>query len=68
MGAKYNLFLIACLLSRAPQVLTTLLVFALSNGLLGILFYMDDSIQEVTDFRCSHVHTIVAFDGGFLNE
>ena len=50
MEVRYNLFLITRLLSRAPQVLTTLLVFSLSSGVLGgILFYMDSVGPDVLD-------------------
>jgi hypothetical protein len=48
MEMKSKLFLIARLLSRAPQVLTTLLVFSLSSGVLGgILFYIDSVGPDV---------------------
>lgn len=44
------MFLFARLSSRAPEVLTTLLIFALSSGVLGgILIYMDSTSPDVLD-------------------
>ena len=42
------MFLFARLSARAPEVLTTLLIFSLSSGVLGgILFYMDSTAPSV---------------------
>ncbi|MHA2397101.1 MAG: hypothetical protein ACXAC0_10385, partial [Candidatus Thorarchaeota archaeon] len=42
------MFLFARLSARAPEVLTTLLIFSLSSGVLGgILFYMDSTAPTV---------------------
>jgi len=44
------MFLMARLMSKAPQVLTTFLIFSLSAGVLGgILFYMDSAGPSVLD-------------------
>lgn len=50
------MFLFARLSSQAPVVLTTLLIFALSSGVLGgILFYMDSTAPDVLDDMTSNV-------------
>jgi len=50
------LFLFSRLSSRAPEVLTTLLIFALSSGVLGgILFYMDSTSPDVLDDMTSDI-------------
>ena len=42
------MFLFARLSARAPEVITTLLIFSLSSGVLGgILFYMDSTAPTV---------------------
>lgn len=50
------MFLFSRLSSRAPEVLTTLLIFALSSGVLGgILFYMDSTAPNVLDDMTSDI-------------
>ena len=71
MGVNYRMFITARLLSRAPQVLTTLLVFSLSAGVLGgILFYMDSVGPNVLDDMMENVpvHMQVSFSHIFYNQ
>ena len=71
MEVRFELFLIARLLSRAPQVLTTLLVFSLSSGVLGgILFYMDSVGPDVLDDMMDDVpiHMQIYFTNIFYNQ
>ncbi|MGY5860516.1 MAG: ABC transporter permease [Candidatus Thorarchaeota archaeon] len=50
------MFLFSRLSSRAPEVLTTLLIFALSSGVLGgILFYMDSTGPDVLNDMTSDI-------------
>ncbi|TFH11336.1 MAG: ABC transporter permease [Candidatus Thorarchaeota archaeon] len=50
------MFLFARLSSQAPVVLTTLIIFALSSGVLGgILFYMDSTAPDVLDDMTANV-------------
>ncbi len=50
------MFLFSRLSSRAPEVVTTLLIFALSSGVLGgILFYMDSTSPDVLNDMTSDV-------------
>jgi len=50
------MFLFARLSSRAPEVLTTLLIFSLSSGVLGgILFYMDSTAPSVLNDMTENV-------------
>jgi len=50
------LFLFARLSSHAPEVITTLLIFALSSGVLGgVLFYMDSTAPDVLDDMTANV-------------
>ena len=50
------MFLFARLSARAPEVLTTLLIFSLSSGVLGgILFYMDSTAPTVLNDMTSDV-------------
>ncbi|MHA1851291.1 MAG: hypothetical protein ACTSW8_08550, partial [Candidatus Thorarchaeota archaeon] len=50
------MFLFSRLSSRAPEVLTTLLIFALSSGVLGgILFYMDSTGPDVLNDMTSEI-------------
>ncbi len=50
------MFLFARLSARAPEVLTTLIIFSLSSGVLGgILFYMDSTAPTVLNDMTSDV-------------
>ncbi|MCK4566906.1 MAG: ABC transporter permease, partial [Candidatus Thorarchaeota archaeon] len=50
------MFLFSRLSSRAPEVMVTLLIFALSSGVLGgILFYMDSTSPDVLNDMTSDV-------------
>ncbi|MBN2228493.1 MAG: FtsX-like permease family protein [Candidatus Thorarchaeota archaeon] len=50
------MFLFSRLSARAPEVITTLLIFSLSSGVLGgILFYMDSASPDVLDDMTSNV-------------
>ncbi len=50
------MFLFSRLSARAPEVVTTLLIFALSSGVLGgILFYMDSTSPDVLNDMTSDV-------------
>ncbi|TFG27628.1 ABC transporter permease [Candidatus Thorarchaeota archaeon] len=50
------MFLFSRLSSRAPEVVTTLLIFALSSGVLGgVLFYMDSTAPDVLNDMTSGV-------------
>ncbi|MGY5878951.1 MAG: ABC transporter permease [Candidatus Thorarchaeota archaeon] len=50
------MFLFSRLSSRAPEVITTLLIFALSSGVLGgILFYMDSTAPDVLNDMTANV-------------
>jgi hypothetical protein len=50
------MFLFARLSARAPEVITTLLIFSLSSGVLGgILFYMDSTAPTVLKDMTSDV-------------
>ncbi|MBE0526418.1 MAG: hypothetical protein IH631_05710, partial [Candidatus Thorarchaeota archaeon] len=65
------MFLFSRLSSRAPEVLTTLLIFALSSGVLGgILFYMDSTAPDVLDDMTSDIpiDMEVAFTTSFYGQ
>jgi len=65
------LFLFARLSSQAPVVLTTLLIFALSSGVLGgVLFYMDSTAPDVLDDMTSNVpiDMEIAFTAPFYSQ
>jgi len=50
------MFLFARLSARAPEVITTLIIFSLSSGVLGgVLFYMDSAAPNVLDDMTSDV-------------
>ena len=50
------MFLFSRLSSRAPEVLTTLIIFSLSSGVLGgILFYMDSTAPDVLNDMTSDI-------------
>jgi len=56
MEVTCKMFLFSRLSSRAPEVLTTLLIFALSSGVLGgILFYMDSTGPDVLNDMTSEI-------------
>lgn len=65
------MFLFSRLSSRAPEVLTTLLIFALSSGVLGgILFYMDSTGPDVLNDMTSEIpiDMEVAFTNSFYGQ
>ncbi len=50
------MFLFSRLSARAPEVITTLIIFSLSSGVLGgVLFYMDSAAPNVLDDMTSDV-------------
>ncbi|RDE17221.1 MAG: hypothetical protein C4K48_00385 [Candidatus Thorarchaeota archaeon] len=50
------MFLLSRLSARAPEVITTLVIFSLSSGVLGgVLFYMDSASPDVLDDMTSDV-------------
>ena len=50
------MFLLSRLSARAPEVITTLVIFSLSSGVLGgVLFYMDSASSDVLDDMTSDV-------------
>jgi len=65
------LFLFARLSSRAPEVLVTLLIFALSSGVLGgILIYMDSTSPDVLDDMTSDlpIDMEISFSSPFYSQ
>lgn len=65
------MFLFSRLSSRAPEVVTTLLIFALSSGVLGgVLFYMDSTAPDVLNDMTSDVpiDMQVTFSSSFYSQ